>query len=155
MQLALNVALGFDSYLVMRHGVHPLVADASLQRSTRPDAAVAEEVASAVLATATVTEEASAGAGPTVVSGAAAAESEGTAAVAQAAQPALACYFCSDVVAPRDVRVSATHRPHFCTFLRGFCRAPALTRAMTHASVSIFTCTSVSHFLSVRSIYRV
>jgi ubiquitin-like modifier-activating enzyme ATG7 len=85
-KLALTVALGFDSFLVMRHGVSPARYDAG---PWAPDAPTAAAPATQPAA------EAGAGAG-------AEAEPEVEAEASSDDTVHLGCYFCNDVVAPTN-----------------------------------------------------
>jgi ubiquitin-like modifier-activating enzyme ATG7 len=73
-KMVINAALGFDTYMVMRHGLRPVPSE--------------QEVASAATSDTDVTAEISS--------------------IKQGAPAELACYFCSDVVAPADSLKNAT-----------------------------------------------
>lgn len=83
-KLAITAALGFDSYLVMRHGKGPGAEPPPAERAAEPARAGAPVAAD---------EEGGA-------SGAGRAEAEARDAEAAAASRRLGCYFCNDVVAP-------------------------------------------------------
>jgi len=80
-KLAITAALGFDSYVVMRHGQGEDCATSSLSSST-PRAAAASSASSSAAASAASAAAASSSSSP--------------------ALHRLGCYFCNDVVAPSD-----------------------------------------------------
>lgn len=103
-KLAINAALGFDSYLVMRHGSPPLpprpvpdlLADASADGSSSFGAAVTAAAAAEDAASGAAQREGdAAGQGPERLQ-------VGDSGCPGAVRGRLGCYFCNDVVAPLD-----------------------------------------------------
>ena len=96
-KIVMNAALGFDSYVVMRHG--------GGNPSVRTAAAAADD------ASASTTSSSSAAAAATATAATATAATATTTANAAGlpAGTSLGCYFCNDVVAPADVRVPLIH----------------------------------------------
>ena len=102
-KLAINAALGFDGYMVMRHGAAvPLPAAAAADQEEDEPAAV--DAAAAAVAAASIADGAAL---PGAALASAAAAAPGAAAGLQQ-QHRLGCYFCNDVVAPLNSTVDRT-----------------------------------------------
>ena len=119
-KLAITVALGFDSYLVMRHGVRG--GPASAAAPAAPPSEVVETAAA-----------------PGGVSAGASATPD----TPVPASPALGCYFCGDVVGPLNSMLSRTLDQQ-CTVTRPGC-APIASAMAVELFVSL-----LHHPLGVR-----
>ena len=118
--LLINAALGFDSWIVMRHGHTP---DATLRTSTPDSEAATAACADGASGSGT-------GAGSGAAGATAAADGTGTGGGGGAGAPPdrLGCYFCNDVVAPAN-SASGRSMDEQCTVVR-----PGLARiAAAHA----------------------
>ncbi|CAI5520677.1 unnamed protein product [Closterium sp. Naga37s-1] len=103
-KVAINAALGFDSFLVMRHGAPPpLLPHATSAPAASESAPAASESAPSESESASAASESA----PAVSESAPAASESAPAASESAPSKRLGCYFCNDVVAPLN---SMAHR---------------------------------------------